>query len=57
MSWITDNANGVAIGLFVFFCVFVVAFFLRNHSAKTDEMGTQEKHSDESNIGIKNSRK
>jgi hypothetical protein len=57
MSWITENANWVAAGLFVFFAAFVVAFFLRNHSAKTDEFGPNEKHTEESNIGIKNSRK
>jgi len=57
MNWITDNANWVAIGLFVFFGAFVLAFFLRNRSAKSDELGREEKHDRESNIGIKNSRK
>jgi len=57
MSWITDNASWVAVGLFLFFAAFVVAFFWRNHGAKTDEFGPDEKHKQNSNIGIKNSRK
>jgi hypothetical protein len=57
MNWITENATWVAVGLFGFFGAFVVAFFLRNRGAKTDEAGLQEKHSEESSIGIKNSKK
>ena len=57
MEWITNNATWVAVGLFLFFGAFVIAFVLRNHSAKTDEVGVQEKQSENSNLGIKNSKK
>ncbi len=57
MSWITENATWVALGLFLFFGAFVIAFFVRNHSAKSDEFGAREKHVEESNIGIKNFKK
>ena len=56
MSWITENVIWVAIGLFVFFGAFVIAFFLRNRNAKTDELGPKEKQTEESSIGIKNSK-
>ena len=57
MNWITDNAMWVAGGLIVFLAIFIIAFLARNQSAKTDTTGAQEKQSEESNIGIKNSRK
>ena len=57
MNWISEHATWVALGLFVFFGAFVIAFFLRNHGAKSDEFGTQEKRLEESNVGIKKSKK
>jgi len=57
MDWITNNATWVATGLFLFFGVFVIAFFVRNHSAKTDERDTQEKQFENPTGEIKNSRK
>ena len=57
MNWITDNAMWIAGGLIVFLAIFIIAFLARNQSAKTDTTGAQEKQSEESNIGIKNSRK
>lgn len=57
MNWISDDASWIAVGLFLFFGAFVLAFFLRNRSAKKDELGPVEKHSEESNLGIKDSRK
>jgi len=56
MDWITNNATWVATGLFLFFGVFVIAFFVRNHSAKTDERDTQEKQFENPTGEIKNSR-
>ena len=57
MNWVSDNATFVALGLFIFFGVFVAAFFIRNQSAKTDEEGAEEKKTRESTVGIKTSKK
>lgn len=56
MNWITDNATWVAAGLIIFLAAFIIGFFLRNRSAKTDETAVQEKQSEHSNLGIKESR-
>lgn len=57
MNWVADNATLVAIGLFIFFGIFVAAFFIRNQSAKIDEEALAEKNIRESTVGIKTSKK
>lgn len=43
----------IVILLFVFFSAFVVAMILRNHAAKTDDVGKTEKDSIENSVSIK----